>query len=146
MEMKAAAGRSLQQSEVYQCGSDGTSHRLVIARIASGSRPAEKRDAEKTFEATVDNVVNTLESAYGVNRGKRQNNTKGFGALGTFVGTPEAAEYSRSQLFSGQELEVVARFSIAGGGSEASDTEKKSAGAGHPEQRSGHRYRLLPRA
>ena len=55
--------------------------------------------AEKTFEATADNVVNTLEAAYGVNRGKRRNHTKGFGALGIFVGAPEAAEYSRSQLF-----------------------------------------------
>jgi uncharacterized membrane protein len=40
--------------------------------------------AEKTFEATADNVVNTLEAAYGVNRGKRRNHTKGFGALGIF--------------------------------------------------------------
>ena len=29
------------------CGSDGTSHRLVIARIASGGRPAEQRDRGK---------------------------------------------------------------------------------------------------
>src|ERR1700680_5315401 len=74
--------------------------------------------AEKTFEATADNVVNTLEAAYGVNRGKRRNHTKGFGALGIFVGAPEAAEYSRSQLFSGPEMGVVARFSLAGADSE----------------------------
>jgi len=86
--------------------------------------------AEKTFEATADNVVNTLEAAYGVNRGKRRNHTKGFGALGVFVGAPEAAEYSRSQLFSGQEIEVVARFSVAGGDPEASDTEKSPRGLG----------------
>src|SRR5260221_7221064 len=81
--------------------------------------------AEKTFEAIADNVVNALEAAYGVNRGKRRNHTKGFGALGIFVGAPEAAEYSCSQLFSGQEIEVVARFSLAGGDPEASDTEKR---------------------
>jgi catalase len=86
--------------------------------------------AEKTFEATADNVVNTLEAAYGVNRGKRRNHTKGFGALGIFVGASEAAEYSRSQLFSGQEIEVVARFSLAGGDPEASDTEKSPRGLG----------------
>ena len=84
--------------------------------------------AEKTFEATADNVVNTLEAAYGINRGKRRNHTKGFGALGIFVGAPEAAEYSRSLLFSGQEIEVVARFSVAGGDPEASDTEKSPRG------------------
>src|SRR5260370_42048686 len=72
--------------------------------------------AEKTFEATADNVVNTLEAAYGVNRGKRRNLTKGFGALGIFVGAPEAAEYSRSLLFSGQDVERLARFSLSGGG------------------------------
>jgi catalase len=47
-----------------------------------------------------------------------------------FVGAPEAAEYSRSQLFSGQEIEVVARFSLAGGDPEASDTEKSPRGLG----------------
>src|SRR3981189_2106664 len=86
--------------------------------------------AEKTFEATADNVVNTLEAAYGVNRGKRRNHAKGCGALGIFFGAPEAAEYSRSQLFSGQEIEVVARFSLAGGDPEASDTEKSPRGLG----------------
>lgn len=48
--------------------------------------------------------------------------------MGIFVGAPEAAEYSRSQLFSGQEIEVVVRFSLAGGDPEASDTEKSPRG------------------
>ena len=126
-------------------GNEGHSRRQVLttvgslsiagAAIASSSlvSPAAAAQpnseiAEKAFEATADNVVNTLEAAYGVNRGRRRNHTKGFGALGIFVGAPEAAEYSRSQLFSGQEIEVVARFSLAGGDPEASDTEKSPRG------------------
>src|ERR1700675_257453 len=86
----------------------------LVSPAAAAADHANSEIAEKTFEATADNVVNTLEAAYGVNRGKRRNHTKGFGALGMFVGAPEAAEYSRSQLFSGQDIEVVARFSLAG--------------------------------
>src|ERR1700738_1254700 len=132
MEMKAtAAGRSLRQSEVYQLRErwDKPSSR---SRSYRQRRPPSRtaRSRKKTFEATADNVVNTLEAAYGVNRGKRRNHTKGFGALGIFVGAPEAAEYSRSLLFSGQEIEVVARFSVAGGDPEASDTEKSPRGLG----------------
>src|SRR6266852_2459459 len=105
---------------------------IASSSLASPAAAAQPNSeiAEKTFEATADNVVNTLEAAYGVNRGKRRNHTKGFGALGIFVGAPEAAEYSRSQLFSGQGIEVVARFSLAGGDPEASDTEKSARGLG----------------
>lgn len=85
---------------------------------------------EKTTEASSETVVNTLEAVYGVNRGQRRNHTKGVGALGYFVGLPEAAAYSRSPLFSGERLEVVARFSIAGGDPDASDTEKSPRGLG----------------
>ena len=127
-------------------GNEGHSRRQVLTTVGSlsiagamgqaiASSPAAATQpnseiAEMTFEATADNVVNTLEAAYGVNRGKRRNHTKGFGALGIFVGAPEAAEYSRSLLFSGQEIEVVARFSVAGGDPEASDTEKSPRGLG----------------
>src|SRR5258705_531371 len=105
----------------------------AIGQAIASSSPAAAAQpnseiADKTFEATADKVVNTLEAAYGVNRGKRRNHTKGFGALGIFVGAPEAAEYSRSGLFSGQRIEVVARFSLAGGDPEASDAEKSPRG------------------
>jgi catalase len=53
---------------------------------------------------------------------------QGVGALGSFVGNPEASTYSRSELFSGEALEVVARFSLAGGDPEASDAEKSPRG------------------
>jgi len=73
-------------------------------------------------------VVTALEEAYGIHPGQRRNHTKGTCALGEFVGRPEAAVYSRSPLFSGRSLPVVARFSLAGGDPTASDTEKSPRG------------------
>lgn len=73
-------------------------------------------------------VVTALEQAYGVHPGQRRNHTKGMCALGSFVGSPEGAVYSRSSLFSGSTIPVVARFSLAGGNPDASDTEKSPRG------------------
>ena len=73
-------------------------------------------------------MVGALEGAYGVHPGERRNHTKGTCALGTFVGRPEAAAYSRSALFSGQPVPVVARFSLAGGDPHASDTNRSPRG------------------
>lgn len=82
--------------------------------------------AEK--EVTADQVVFALESTFGVTPGERRNHTKGTCALGEFVGRPEAAVYSRSALFSGQPVPVIARFSLAGGNPKAPDTAKTARG------------------
>ena len=91
---------------------------------------AETEKAEVGTEGTAIAVIDALEGAYGTHSGQRRNHTKGIGALGSFVGNPEAAAYSRSALFSGQTIPVVARFSLAGGDPEASDTEKSPRGMG----------------
>src|SRR3979411_3381754 len=101
---------------------------------AALSLPAEATPAphpnisEEQTEVTAEKVVDALEGAYGQHQGQRRNQPKGLGARGTFVGNPEAAIYSRSALFSGQPLEVEARFSLAGGDPEASDAEKSPRG------------------
>ena len=77
---------------------------------------------------TAPDVVTALEGAYDIHPGQRRNHTKGMCALGSFVGTPEAASYSRSALFSGSTIPVVARFSLAGGNPKAADTEKSPRG------------------
>src|SRR5713226_379331 len=79
-------------------------------------------------KVTADQVVTHLEGAYGVHPGERRNHTKGTCAVGTFVGTPEAAAYSRSALFSGQPVAVVARFSLAGGDPHARDADRSPRG------------------
>jgi catalase len=73
-------------------------------------------------------VNDALEGAYGRHLGKRRNHTKGFGATGYWVGTKEAAQLSRSGLFDGDQIEVIARFSIAGGDPRASDSERSPRG------------------
>src|SRR6266436_2764836 len=84
----------------------------ILSSGASGASeaPAQshdtKADEEKT-EATAEKVID---------------------ALGSFVGSPEGSTYSRSELFSGKALEVIARFSLAGGDPEASDAEKSPRG------------------
>jgi catalase len=98
--------------------------------VAGRMTPGDATATEKTTEASAEAVVNALEGAYGVNRGQRRNHTKGVGAVGFFVGESEAAEYSRSPLFAGESLEVIARFSLAGGDPNASDTEKSPRGVG----------------
>jgi catalase len=95
-----------------------------------GGLPHDIGAVEKTTEASAETVIDALEGVYGVNRGQRRNHTKGVGALGYFVGLPEAAVYSRSPLFSGETLQVVARFSLAGGDPHASDTERSPRGLG----------------
>src|SRR5713226_3581734 len=105
----------------------------ILSSGASGASeaPAHSHDTkgdEKQTEATAEKVIDALEGAYGVQRGQRRNHTKGVGALGSFVGSPEASTYSRSELFSGKTLEVIARFSLAGGDPEASDAEKSPRG------------------
>jgi catalase len=82
----------------------------------------------KTADVTPQEVVAALEDTYGVHPGERRNHTKGTCAVGEFVGRPEAAAYSRSTLFAGRSVPVVARFSLAGGDPHASDAEKSPRG------------------
>lgn len=73
-------------------------------------------------------VVDQLEKTFGVHPGQRRNHIKGVCAAGEFVGTAAAAAYSRSALFSGKPVPVIARFSIAGGNPNAPDTTPNARG------------------
>lgn len=73
-------------------------------------------------------VVDTIEATFGVTPGERRNHIKGTCAIGEFVGAKEAAKFSRSVLFSGKSIPVVARFSLAGGNPKAPDTAKSARG------------------
>ena len=77
---------------------------------------------------TADQAVSAIEGAFGVNPGERRNHIKGTCAAGEFTGTPVAAAYSRSGLFSGKAVPVVARFSLSGGNPKAPDTAKSARG------------------
>jgi catalase len=75
-----------------------------------------------------DQVVTAIEGAFGVTPGQRRNHIKGSCAVGEFVGSKDAARYTRSALFSGKPVPVVARFSLSGGNPKAPDTAKSVRG------------------
>jgi catalase len=102
---------------------------VLIALVAIvRARSTDKAPERNPIEVTPEQVADALEAAYGVHPGERRNHAKGTCAIGTFVGTPDAAKYSRSALFSGVTIPVVARFSLAGGDPHGSDTERSPRG------------------
>ncbi|BCK87601.1 catalase-related peroxidase [Sideroxyarcus emersonii] len=110
----------MQDIDKIVCGS-----RILLAGlIALGCRLAVAAEDPVTPEQ----VVGAIENTFGVTPGERRNHTKGTCATGEFVGMPEAAAYSRSPLFSGKRIPVVARFSLAGGNPKAPDTARSPRG------------------
>lgn len=101
---------------------------VVAAALAVAVGIATSSPVAAQGEVTADQVVSALEGTFGVTPGQRRNHTKGTCAAGEFVGTAEAAKYSRSVLFAGKPVPVVARFSLAGGNPKAPDTAKSARG------------------
>jgi catalase len=108
----------------------GAAVSAVQPRQAKASEPLSVAASEGGEESLAVAVNDALEGAYGRHEGKRRNHTKGLGATGYWVGTEEAAQLSRSALFDGDRIEVIARFSIAGGDPSASDSERSPRGMG----------------
>lgn len=79
-------------------------------------------------EVTAPQVVDAIEGTFGVTPGERRNHIKGTCAIGEFVGSQDAAGFSRSALFSGKPVPVIARFSLSGGNPKAPDTAKSGRG------------------
>lgn len=94
---------------------------LMIAALACGMPAADVLAGPG--DATAEQAIAALEGTFGVHPGQRRNHIKGTCALGHFVGRPELATYSRSALFSGAAIPVVARFSLGGGDPNASDAD-----------------------
>lgn len=103
---------------------------LGAAGILSAPARATASDLaqEKTEESLAVRTIDALEGAYGQHVGLRRNHTKGVGCLGSFKGSPAVARLSRSRLFSGERIDVVARFSIAGGDPEVADNDRSPRG------------------
>jgi catalase len=70
---------------------------------------------------TAPQMIDAFEGTFGVHPGQRRNHIKGTCAVGQFVGTSDAAALSRSALFSGKPVPVVARFSLGGGDPDVPD-------------------------
>lgn len=95
---------------------------LVTFTVAAAAAQA----ADPVTAPTPEQVVGALEAAFGVTPGQRRNHTKGTCAAGEFTGV--ANPYSRSLLFTGKPVPVVARFSLAGGNPHAPDAAKSPRG------------------
>jgi hypothetical protein len=89
---------------------------LALAVLAFAS-PWAFADEQVTPNA----MVTALEEAFGVHPGQRRNHAKGTCATGSFVGLPEATSYSRSALFSGATIPVVARLTVGQPGDAETD-------------------------
>ena len=103
-------------------------HRSLPGLLAVTLTLAASSGIAVTSEVTPEQVVSAIEGAFGVTPGERRNHIKGTCAAGEFTGTADAAQFSRSALFSGKPVPVVARFSLAGGNPNAPDTAKSARG------------------
>ncbi|MDD5247582.1 MAG: catalase family peroxidase [Rhodocyclaceae bacterium] len=108
-------------TKIHPCGQG------ALALLCLAALPAPAADSAGAA-VTAPQVVGALEATFGVHAGQRRNHVKGTCASGEFVGTREAARYSRSALFSGKPVPVVARFSVAGGNPKVPDTAKNPRG------------------
>jgi catalase len=89
---------------------------LALASVAWAAPFAFAADAPApSTDVTPPQMIGAFEGTFGVHPGQRRNHTKGLCAAGSFVGTADAATLSRSALFSGKTVPVVARFSLGGG-------------------------------
>ena len=72
-------------------------------------------------DVTAPQMIDAFEGTFGAHTGQRRNHIKGTCAAGEFTGTSDAAALSRSPLYTGKAIPVVARFSLGGGSPEVPD-------------------------
>ena len=99
---------------------------IALALAASAALFASPKLAAQ--EVAPDQVVSAIEGAFGVNKGQRRNHIKGTCAAGEFIGTSEAAALSKSAMFSGTTVPVIARFSMPSGNPKIPDTARSVRG------------------
>lgn len=78
-------------------------------------------DPAASTQVTAPQMIEAFEGTFGVHPGQRRNHVKGTCAVDEFIGTSDAAALSRSALFSGKAIPVVARFSLGGGSPDVPD-------------------------
>lgn len=98
--------------------------RLALLALASAASCVPMLASGQTAgsrEVTAPQMIEAFEGTFGAHAGQRRNHIKGTCAAGEFVGASGAAALSRSALFSGKPVAVVARFSLGGGSPEVPD-------------------------
>ena len=94
---------------------------LILALASSGAAMLALGAPADSTEVTASQMIDAFEGDFGVHPGQRRNHTKGTCAAGEFIGTTDATALSRSALFSGKTIPVIARFSLGGGNPEVPD-------------------------
>ena len=94
---------------------------LILASGASSAPSVAAAAPDGSAEVTAPQMIDAFEGDYGVHPGQRRNHAKGTCAAGEFIGTSDAAVLSRSALFAGKAIPVIARFSLGGGDPEVPD-------------------------
>lgn len=84
--------------------------------VAATPAPASASDGANNAGPGINaQIVDALQTRYGAHPGFRSNHAKGIVVQGSFTPTPQAAELSRSPLFTTATLPVTVRFSDASG-------------------------------
>ena len=99
----------------------------IIASLVLGTAAAGFMPLAAAQTAGPDKLVDALEGVFGKHAARRSG-AKGVCASGFFVGTAEGRDLVSSAIFSGQEIPVIARFSVGGGNPKASDKGKTVRG------------------
>jgi catalase len=92
--------------------------RLALLTLASATfcvPSLASAESAAAPEVTAPQMIDAFEGTFGAHAGQRRNHIKGTCAAGEFIGSSDAAALSRSALFSGKAIPVVARFSLGGG-------------------------------
>jgi catalase len=99
----------------------------MLAGFALGVCAASLSGNSNAQVPAPDKLVDALEGTFGKHAARRSG-AKGVCASGFFVGTPDGRGLVNSAIFSGQEIPVIARFSIGGGNPKATDKGKTVRG------------------
>ena len=79
-------------------------------------------------QVTADQVVGAIEKQFGTTPGQRRNHINGVCIAGSFTGDKAIQAYTTSPLFSGKQIPVIGRFSLAGGSLKIPDTARNPRG------------------
>lgn len=99
-----------------------------VDSVAQTSASASATTSQAASTVSPGQVVDALEGSFGVHPGLRRNHAKGTCASGEFIANPAAIKLSRSLMFSGRTIPVIARFSVAGGNPNVPDSAKNGRG------------------
>lgn len=99
----------------------------VLATLVLGATAASFLPSATSQAPGPDKLVDALEGVFGKHAARRSG-AKGVCATGFFVGTPDGRGLTSSAIFSGQEIPVIARFSVGGGNPKAPDKGKTVRG------------------